>query len=155
MDEKMTSRPAVVVKAIDRRDIIKKGLKIGGIAYAAPIVLGASQHVGAASPSPGINPLCTGATCATGTVPGCSNGLNDCFCYSTADGRGFCGNNFRCAVRTGCGPGNTCPAGFICVINSCCVTPRCVSVTADVCGQPIVFAAAGVTDNGLSAGRNP
>lgn len=122
----ITGRPEVIVKAVDRRNVIKKGLQIGGAAYAAPTILGLAQHVGAQSVTPGINPACAGKTCTT--FASC-NGNANCICASTADGRGFCvPPGTPCGAP--CGAGNSCPAGSICLINTCCGGPVCISTAA-------------------------
>jgi len=77
-------------------------------------------------------PTCQGLTCST--FVNCSpGGTNDCQCYSTADGTGFCAHNQLCAGLADCTTNSDCGAGSICAVNSCCTRNVCLPA---VCGNP-------------------
>lgn len=108
-----------------RRQMMKKGLALGGAAYVAPMIVGAVTPVlaqGVSNPSPG----CVGASC--GNFIACSGG--SCFCWMLSTGGGFCGLDFSCSNPTCTGVGNTCAAGSVCAINTCCGVPTCTLISS-------------------------
>ena len=116
-------------RAASRRDVIKKALKAGGVAYVAPMVLG-SVLPAAAQGSGNPNPNCAAATCATFVQ---CNTNSSCVCVSSSSGGGFCVlGSTSCAAVGNCGaaPGYACPAGSFCAVNTCCGVPVCVLYTA-------------------------
>jgi hypothetical protein len=128
---------------VTRRDALKK-LGIGaGIAWSAPVVMSFFSSASAAgTPSPTstsssipVNPECTGATCDTFVQ--CSENL-DCVCASTSDGDGLClPGSVACEDFQACGPGFSCPDGFVCIVDSCCETPVCVDLLLNAQCPPI------------------
>ncbi len=116
-------------RAASRRDVIKKALKAGGVAYVAPMVLG-SVVPAAAQVSTGPNPECAAATCTTFVA---CNSNASCVCVSSSTGGGYCVlGATSCTAIGNCGaaPDYTCPAGSFCAINTCCNVPVCVAFTA-------------------------
>ena len=112
---------------VNRREMIKKAIQAGGVAYVAPMVL-ASATPASAQVSPGPSPQCLGANCGN-FIPNCSTSP-DCFCWTLSTGGGFCGQNFLCADFNNCGTGNTCPPGFVCAVDTCCDIPKCTPVSS-------------------------
>jgi len=113
-----------------RRSMMKKGLALGSVGYVAPMIIGAVTPVSAqvSNPSPG----CVGANCSTFIA---CVGVN-CFCWTLSTGGGFCGLNFLCSSVADCtGTPLTCPSGFVCAVNTCCVTPKCTPVSS-LCTSP-------------------
>lgn len=116
-------------RGTNRREAIKRALKAGGVAYVAPIVLGSAVPA-SAQVSPGPNPECVSATCAT-FVPCNSNSA--CVCVASSTGGGFCVlGSTSCSAVGPCGaaPGYACPAGSFCALNTCCGSPVCVMFSA-------------------------
>lgn len=104
---------------INRRDLLKKSLQVGGAAYVAPIVMSSVAKV-SAQQSPGPNPECVGATCET-FVPCSSN--SDCICVRSSNGGGYCvPGSTSCSIIGNCGPapGYACPEGSFCAVDTCC-----------------------------------
>ena len=76
---------------------------------------------------------CVGGTCKGG-FPSCGGvGVGGCFCITQPDGSGACASNIFCDDATPC-PEGTCPPGFVCAIETCCVDPVCVPV----CGSALL-----------------
>ncbi|MCJ1245337.1 hypothetical protein MMC30_002541 [Trapelia coarctata] len=73
--------------------------------------------------------ICNGQTC--GGFTGCGSG--NCFCFTTADGTGFCAQDAFCAGLPGCASNADCGAGSICAVGSCCTRNVCLSAN---CGNP-------------------
>jgi len=127
---------------MDRR----RALKIGGVgvaaAWVAPVLI-SSPAFGAATSGIPVNPLCNGQTCDSFTGDCYPLNKGNCFCYSTPTGLGICETSQSCAALTACPNGQgDCPAGTVCIINSCCGSPVCVVLT-DQCGNiPLPAAAA-------------
>ena len=71
---------------VNRRELIKKTLQVGGAAYVAPMVLASAVPLSAQG-SPGPNPQCIGATCTT-FIPCATNAA--CVCVTSSSGGGFC-----------------------------------------------------------------
>lgn len=79
-------------------------------------------------------------TCDTPGVCGqgfstCNNS-DSCYCFASDDGAGACANDFFCDSAPECfnGP-DDCPiAGSVCVVDTCCDTPRCVPPSL-ICGS--------------------
>jgi hypothetical protein len=74
---------------------------------------------------------CSG--CASGGVcdsfspcPGNSN--SDCFCADTAEGTSACVLNQLCRNAPTCSTSGDCPAGLLCIVDTCCGDSRCVAV---------------------------
>ena len=131
---------------VNRRELIKKSLQIGGAAYVAPMVMASVAKVSAQSSNP--NPECIGATCAT-FVACAANAL--CVCVRSAQGGGFCvDGSTSCAGIGNCGPSPTftCPAGSFCAVDTCCGVPVCVSFAASAICQVQPPAAQRVPPNG-------
>jgi hypothetical protein len=116
-----------------RRDMLKRGLKVGSIAYAAPMVVGSVTRLSAQAS--GINPACVGATCAN-FIP-CNNNPN-CVCFTLADGQGFCGTGVSCAGLTPCSLASPCAAGFVCQVNTCCGAAGICVPSSTACPPPTV-----------------
>jgi hypothetical protein len=128
----------------NRRELLKKALVLGPVAYTAPMVLGTATPVSAQGIS-GINPACVGATCVNFST--CNNNPN-CVCFSLADGQGFCGTGVLCAGLAACSISSPCAAGFVCQVNTCCgAAGICVpiSTACPAPGQPAAPAPAGST----------
>jgi hypothetical protein len=152
MDERADRLSRAGMATVDRRDFIRKALKVGSVAYVAPMILASVEPVSAqaAVTVPGNpNPECVGATCTT--FKQCSSNP-DCVCTTTSTGGGFCvPGSTQCNTLTACGAGNSCPAGSLCVLNSCCSGPVCVptSLTCPPSG------ASGASYGGSSSGNGP
>ncbi len=119
---------------VNRRELIKKSLQIGGAAYIAPMVMASVAKV-SAQVSPGPNPECAGATCATFVA--CASNAT-CVCVRSSSGGGFCvDGQTSCAAIGPCGasPDFTCPAGSFCAVDTCCSGPVCVSFSASAVCQ--------------------
>ena len=119
---------------VNRRELIKKSLQIGGAAYVAPMVMASVAKV-SAQVSPGPNPECQGATCATFVA--CAANAT-CVCVRSSSGGGFCvDGSTACAAIGDCGPSPdfTCPAGSFCAVDTCCTVPVCVSFAASAVCQ--------------------
>jgi len=74
------------------------------------------------------NPECQGASCGTFQACNLPNSCTDPVCATTSEGGGLCVEGTTgCSGLTLC-PGGTsdCPAGSICVVNTCCVDPVCI-----------------------------
>ena len=111
-----------------RRDALKK-IGIGaGVVWATPVVMSLTTPAGAQVGSVRPDPRCAGATCgsfeACGT-PSEPNGLENCFCFATEHGEGFCIPDQSCAAVDTCFDG-VCPPGFICAVDTCCGDPICM-----------------------------
>jgi hypothetical protein len=109
-----------------RRAVIK-GAAAGVVGvWAVPVVTSFTSpaHAGDSAGNP--NPECRGANCAT-FIP-CSSENGDCVCTTTSTGGGFCvPGSTPCAGLTPCDNGN-CPAGSVCVVDTCCGTPLCAPI---------------------------
>lgn len=119
---------------VDRRELIKKTLQLGGAAYVAPMVLASAVPLSAQG-SPGPNPGCIGATCTT-FIPCAVN--PSCVCVQSSGGGGFCVDGATsCGAIGNCGPAPTftCPSGSFCAVNTCCGVPVCVSFAASAVCQ--------------------
>lgn len=57
-----------------------------------------------------------------GNCNGFSNcaGNDNCFCFTTTEGGGFCGLNFLCAELQGCSSSADCPSGSACITRNGC-----------------------------------
>ncbi len=123
-------------RTTSRRELIKKAVKAGGVAYVAPMVLG-SVVPAAAQASAGPNPECAAATCATFVA---CNSNSSCVCVSSSSGGGYCVlGSTSCSAIGPCGaaPDYTCPSGAFCALNTCCSGPVCVAFTASTpCQTP-------------------
>ncbi len=129
--------------AVNRRELMKRSLRVGGIAYVAPMILAAATPASAQ-----ISQACVGATCQT-FIP-CQNNPN-CVCFSLANGSGWCGIGVSCAGLTPCSLQTPCPTGFVCQVNTCCgAAGICVNVNTacNIAGGP------GAHGPGTSAGLN-
>ena len=114
---------------VNRRELIKKSLQIGGAAYVAPMVMASVAKVSAQG-SPGPNPECQGATCSTFVACAANSA---CVCVRSATGGGFCVlGSTSCSAIGPCGasPDFACPAGSFCAVDTCCSGPVCVSFGA-------------------------
>lgn len=111
----------------DRRDLLKKALALGPLAYAAPMILASARPALAQS---GSNPLCAGLTCATFTS---CFGQSSCVCAATASGGGFCILGSTSCSGTACSATNPCGAGFVCLVNTCCGAAGFCAPTANGC----------------------
>src|SRR5688572_4465727 len=100
------------VKALNRRELMKRTLQVSAAAYVAPMILAAETPTSAQ-----VSAACVGATCAN-FIP--CQGNPSCVCFSLADGSGFCGVGVSCAGLTPCSLAAPCPAGFVCQVNTCC-----------------------------------
>jgi hypothetical protein len=108
------------VKALNRRELMKRTLQVSAAAYVAPMIL-ASETPASAQ----ISATCIGATCVS-FIP-CQNNPN-CVCFSLANGQGFCGIGVSCAGLASCSLASPCAAGFVCQVFTCCGdTGICVS----------------------------
>ena len=68
---------------------------------------------------------CAGETCSKGFIPTCNPDNTDCFCFTSANGIGFCGYNNSCDALTPCERDDDCliaefSSGHICAVNTCC-----------------------------------
>lgn len=132
---------------VNRRELIKKSLQIGGAAYVAPMVMASVAKV-SAQISPGPNPECQGATCAT-FVACAANAA--CVCVRSSAGGGFCVlGSTSCSAIGPCGasPDFTCPAGSFCAVDTCCSGPVCVSFGASSACQTGPAASARILPEG-------
>jgi hypothetical protein len=132
---------------VNRRELIKRSLQIGGAAYVAPMVMASVAKVSAQT-SPGPNPECAGATCST-FVACAANAL--CVCVRSSSGGGFCvDGSTSCSAIGNCGaaPGYACPAGSFCAVDTCCTVPVCVSFAASTVCQTGPAAASRALPNG-------
>lgn len=77
---------------------------------------------------------CQGQTCDTGFT-NCNNNDN-CYCFTSSSGTGFCGQNAICSELTACSVDADCGTGSgrICAVNSCC--PVLVPALPGVCLSP-------------------
>ncbi|KAJ9633662.1 hypothetical protein H2199_009300 [Coniosporium tulheliwenetii] len=72
---------------------------------------------------------CDGKTC--GNFQSCAG--NDCYCFTTADGTGFCAQDAFCSGLKDCASNADCGSGNICAVGSCCGRNVCL---AGSCGNP-------------------
>lgn len=113
-------------RGLGRRTVIK-GAAAGVIgAWAVPVVTSLTSPAFAAGSRENPNPECVGATCTT--FVNCSSSNPDCVCTTTGSGGGFCvPGSTSCGAGSGaCGPGNTCPPGETCLVDTCCGQPVCI-----------------------------
>jgi hypothetical protein len=118
---------------ISRRSALKRIGAAGALAWTTPII--SSLRTPAFAQSPGPDPECAGEECLSLVI--CSSNTN-CFCFSSAEGGGFCLNSVECAGLTRC-PGGTddCPEGQVCLVDTCCIEPVCVALSeGDTCREP-------------------
>lgn len=121
MDE-MPDQP----EGLSRRKLMQRAGLAGVAVWSAPLLTGLSPSASAAS---GVNPNpeCAPATCTT-FIP-CSSSNSDCVCTSTSGGGGFCvPGSTSCGIVGPCGPGFSCAAGQVCVVNTCCGEPVCAPI---------------------------
>ena len=104
--------PGFEVKALSRRDLMKRTLQVSAAAYVAPMILGATTPLSAQ-----ISAACVGATCDSFIA--CQDNPN-CVCFSLANGTGFCGTGVSCSGLAACSLAAPCGAGFVCQVNTCC-----------------------------------
>lgn len=129
-------------KSESRRDLIRRGLKLGGAVYVAPVIVAAARPVSALAAVTNPNPQCAGQTC--GNFTSCNNN-SGCACASTLSGGGICANGqAACNSLQTCSAQTPCPSGYTCVINTCCETPICVLP----CGTPYPVTTAAVGTGG-------
>lgn len=107
---KHTDDKGIEIKALNRRELMKRTLQLGTAAYVAPMILANETPVGAQ-----VSATCIGATCETFT--NCQGNVN-CYCFSLADGSGFCGIGASCGSF--CSLASPCAGGFVCQVNTCC-----------------------------------
>lgn len=118
---------------ISRRSLLKRAGVVGAIAWTTPVI--ASLRTPAFAESPGPDPECAGEECGSFVV--CSSNAN-CFCFTSAEGGGFCLNSVSCDPLLDC-PGGTvdCPSGQVCLVDTCCLRPVCVAISeGDTCRDP-------------------
>jgi hypothetical protein len=120
---------------VDRREAIKTALRLTGVAYVAPMVLGSVTPVAARQGSP---TACTGSVCpnfADCTPVNQPQGGADlsCTCFTLATGGGFCAFDPGVCDLNPCGAGNSCPAGSVCIVGTCCSPNpnRCIPLAFD------------------------
>jgi hypothetical protein len=112
----------IEVKALNRRDLMKRTLQLGTAVYVAPMILAHETPVGAQ-----VSAACVGATCDN--LFNCQ-GSESCFCFALADGSGFCGTSVFCEGLAACSLVAPCSAGFVCQVDTCCDSPGiCVAAT--------------------------
>jgi hypothetical protein len=122
---------------LTRREMLGKSARYGAMAMATPLIASALVPVAAAA----VSPACTGQVCFEFTG-GC-NSRADCFCWTRFDLGGLCTPDFFCndPDHPTCGPGNSCPGGSVCVINTCCGEGKCVPLSLEcvpgVVSQPL------------------
>ena len=67
-----------------------------------------------------------------GTYAYCAGPDADCGNFTSFEGPTYCLNDFYCLDAAPCpGGSGDCPAGQVCVVDSCCGTPRCTLATCD------------------------
>lgn len=125
----------IEIKALNRRELMKRTLQLGTAAYVAPMILASETPVGAQ-----VSATCVGATCQT-FIP--CQGNPNCVCFSLADGSGFCGTGVSCSGLAACSLANPCAGGFVCQVNTCC-GPAGICVNANTAcniagGSPTVL----------------
>jgi hypothetical protein len=117
-------KTGVTESRLNRRQLIIKSLKLGSAAYVVPMVLSSATPAMAQV----TNPACAGVTCETFDQFPCSTNV-DCICVTLSNGAGFCvPGSTSCDIVGPCGPGNTCPEGSVCAVNTCCDTPVCAPI---------------------------
>ncbi|RFU31424.1 hypothetical protein B7463_g4923, partial [Scytalidium lignicola] len=75
------------------------------------------------------NGTCTSSSACDGQVCGSLNSCgvsSTCFCFTTSDGIGFCGQNAICEDLADCQSDSDCDSGSICVVQSCCERNVCL-----------------------------
>jgi len=110
---------AVAVGPMTRREILRKGGKLGAAAAVTPLIASALVPMAAAAQSD----LCAqGTVCATLILCGNGGPFGVCDCFQRAGtGNGFCGQSILCATATTCTTDADCPAGApVCTTNTCC-----------------------------------
>ncbi|CAF1368840.1 unnamed protein product, partial [Didymodactylos carnosus] len=73
---------------------------------------------------------CSGLVCYN-FVPTCSPINSACYCFTLAQGDGFCAESDSCSVFSTCDSNNQCLSypNTVCVINSCCGYPICYNLS--------------------------
>lgn len=100
-----------------------------------------------------VAPSCTGQTCGT-FVPGC-NDNNNCYCWKTTEGSGFCTSNFLCGDHPTCNSSSDCPSGSKCTQETCCGDNRCSPTICTIDSGPFGRRALiGRAVSGLTASGN-
>ncbi|HZU70301.1 MAG TPA: hypothetical protein VFA09_23730 [Ktedonobacteraceae bacterium] len=105
----------VADEKIGRRTAIRRiTAGVAGIAVAAGI--------------PGIalakSKACPGGGGVCGTYVNCANNSNtNCFCFTNASNKAFCGCSQFCSQLQACSSNHDCPKGSFCAINTCCASP--------------------------------
>jgi hypothetical protein len=90
-----------------------------------------------------------GFSCGQSPVP-CASGP-PCYCGTAFDGSFFCFEDTICPGAGPC-PDGSCPAGTVCLINSCCGQPVCVSTCGtSLQAPPFPGGGTGRTVSGVSA----
>jgi len=123
---------------------MKRALALGPAVYAAPAILGSTTTVFAQ-----VTAACAGQTCANFT--NCLGNPN-CFCFSLANGTGFCGTSISCSGLLACSVQNPCAAGFVCQVNTCCGAAGICVPTSTQC-TPQAVGTPSAHGGGTTAGR--
>jgi len=71
---------------------------------------------------------CNAKVCGTYYKGECNPTIDDCFCYKSATGVGFCADNWYCSCLSDCTTNADCPSGSWCAYDSCCGTPVCIPI---------------------------
>ena len=100
---------------ISRRKVMKAGAVVGGTVWVAPVIDSFLSRAAGQS-----NPACAGATCGSGVITTSCPGGEGCFCFTSANGSGFCGVSICCSSLNACSATNTCPPGYVCLVGTCC-----------------------------------
>ena len=128
MDENITGSGEE--RSPGRRAVIK-GAAAGVVGvWAVPVVTGFTSPAHARGSAGNPDPECQGAACTT--FVNCASSNPDCVCTTTFSGGGFCvPGSTSCGAGSGaCGPGGTCPAGELCLVDTCCGQPVCIPISA-------------------------
>lgn len=117
---------------LTRRDILKRGGVVAGVAWTAPVLMSV------------MTPAAAESSCPTGQVrcPDTSSGIccaatQTCFqgvCTSVGAVGGNCTLNLLCNVGIFCGAGNLCGgSGAVCTQNSNCMSGSCTGAITRTC----------------------
>jgi len=130
------------------------------------------QHIHAGdpnSPYPRVRPrfVWFGRKRDRACVPGSCGNFNrhhcgpddECTCFKLVDGSGFCSPTELCADLAPCAVDLTCPAGYVCEVDTCCGEPKCKALSKRCGSEGSALgafldrssSAAGMTDSGLAA----
>lgn len=72
------------------------------------------------------NGLCSASTCNGSTCSSLNGCGENCFCFETSSGDGFCGPGTSCAPLADCNSSSDCPQGTVCATGTCCGRNVCL-----------------------------